>query len=608
MLVDIGQSGVAYVDDPAVNDSFPGYLNWATTESENPQPPRIYVHTNDGILHVVDPLNGNEERAILPPPVLMPSRLATIKSRLMSSGKSSGKLAWIDVQDPESTSSDDIVAKRSNPVYLLDGSLQKKRVSNAAGTAWTTYLLAGLGRGGSGMYVLDVDKHDEPKLQWYRERFSGEVAKMSATQSAPTYTVPLATELDRYFLKLGFNSPKPAFGITGSVNPVALSNIVVLAGGSQNNINLAENGNEGAVLLVLDAKTGDVLKGFDIKNLNRDSGISGNNSDSSGPTPRMGMMVSEPSLYRSDIGGNYGSNIAGRIFAADNRGNIFTSALEKLQDGAVTPITPADWKLNTVATLQSASAADKNADSNYAIPYGILPALSNGRLWLAGGTSDLRVKISSAFPKGVIENKEQLIFAFRINSDLGSVGSEPVYNRSNLQVLSADAALSVFDPNHADTTKRGGWMIKLKPQSGNSSAEYVSAKPILSGGILYIATFIERKIITNSATICQYSARTVGDARLYAIDVNTGGAYWSEHKYTELNGAKITGLTLSSQGSRHRIVITYDKLQNDPLGFSHAVGEQHFEEMNSFVIDAAAGGGIPPLDPGQNIMDYWIKK
>jgi hypothetical protein len=94
MLADIGQSGITLASDPPEVDSLPGYKAWAKDLKDKhlTQPPMLYLQTNDGILHSVDPITGSEKSAILPPPVLLPSRLATLKTRVFEN-----RMEWIDV-------------------------------------------------------------------------------------------------------------------------------------------------------------------------------------------------------------------------------------------------------------------------------------------------------------------------------------------------------------------------------------------------------------------------------------------------------------------------------------------------------------------------------
>ncbi|MDR1916925.1 MAG: hypothetical protein LBQ58_10165 [Synergistaceae bacterium] len=581
VLAEVGQGGVAFVDDPTSGDPLPGYAEWASKSV--PQDPVIYMQTNDGILHAVNPVTGDEQLAIVPPPVLVPSRMAALKTRRLSNGY----LQWIDVKGPESAKSHDITAPRSRPLFLLDGALQKRRFSDSDGSNWRTYLLADLGRGGSGLYMLDVDDHDNPKLMWYRERVEKSLLEMSPSDNVPT----VAQSPDPHFMKLGFNPPRAAMGVTGEPNN--MRNIIVMAGGAQNNVDMTRNGDEGAVLLILDPKTGNLIKGFDTGEVL--SGIGEN--DSPGVTaPNMGMMVSEPTLTRS-VNNKY---ITGQIYAADNRGNIFNVALEEDSgSGALKPLPVQSWKLRTVATLQEGLSAAASSNFSFSIPHGIATYMSGRDIWLAGGTADVRVRTDGDAQKdGVLRNSAQMVFSFNTQ-----IGQSAVFTRNDLKELRPKTASDALMP--ADDKR--GWYFKLVGDELANSIEYTAAKPVIVNGILFVGTFIPQKINWSSQEICAAGTRMYGDSRLYAVNVRTGGQYWPGGKYAVLSGAKITGLALSRMGKKQRLVVTYDKLSDKDVSFS-APDATHMEDLNSFVLDAPPGGGVGNLRDNQNVIQYWLLK
>jgi hypothetical protein len=388
-----------------------------------------------------------------------------------------------------------------------------------------------------------------------------------------------------------------------------MRNIIAMAGGAQYTLNPADNGKDGAVLLILNPQTGELIKGFDSNDLAGSLKIGGNYT---GTAPYMGMLVSEPTFQRSYASSVYSRNMAGHIYTADNRGNIFHVGLEqKGSDDEIVPISPGAWKIETLATLQLQASASSST-ANYAIPFGVLPYKYGSDTWLAGGTSNLFARKEGVDDSGRIENEKQMIFSFQ------TVPGEQtsVRTRDNLQALSSteDESSPVYAP---DSHK--GWMIPLELEKISGGrveyyAEYVSAKPILSGGILFIPTFIARGFtnaeLNDPDLFCAGNTRTRGDARLYTLNVIDGMRYArfrysnTNRKYIEIKNAKITGLSTSFGGSKSRGVVTIDKLgavtTDDDLD---RLVENENDAM--YVFDLPSGGGVN-MEPGQNFIKYWL--
>jgi Tfp pilus tip-associated adhesin PilY1 len=595
MLAEMGQGGIAFIDDPAPSQSLPGYYEWAN--GITPGSPDIYLQTNDGVLHIVNPSTGVEETAIVPPPVLIPSRLATMKTR-----RTDGGLRWLDVNGPESTNKQDILASRSVSVYTLDGALQKRAFSDPDGRNWRLQLLAGLGRGGSGLYMLDISDRDNPKLMWYKERIGGNLLEMTASDKMPSVAASPGTE----FMKLGFNSPRAAMGVTGSSS--SMRNFIAMTGGMQNSVDLSKNGDEGAALLMLDPADGSLIKGFGAADVENWDHVG---SKTAGPAPAMGMMVSEPTLLKTGGSDVYGSYLTGAVYAADNRGTIFRVALENKTADVVTSLSPENWNIRAVATLHPdpKNSNPAAASACYAIPFGVQLAARGDYVWLSGGTTDLRGRISETYPAGVLNNTSQMIFAFRTERY-----KNDFHRESELKALNAESD-DALNPDDLNKAGKNGWKIPLRASSSGWGAEYVSARPLVSDGVLYIATFREnRSPAGSSKQLCETKGgtRIDGESRVYVLDIESGGPIWAteeDKKYIRLEHAKITGITLSAQGKKSYVFLTYDKMSGGdvPLDLSGFKGKSiHLEEANSIVFPKI-GGGVKNLKEGQNVVQYWLK-
>jgi Tfp pilus tip-associated adhesin PilY1 len=596
MLSDMGQSGVVFAGGPKPVDSLPGYLKWANDMANIAPPPMLYAQTNDGVLHAVNPSTGDETMAILPPPTLIPSRLATLKTSVFQ-----GHLRWIDVTEPEGKGK-----LRSNAIYALDGPLQAHRFDmNGDGTGWGTFLLGTTGRAGNGLYMTDITRNDAPEFMWYREKIGGQLAMMDANQRGPIFedSSSLAAPLIPY-MKLGFNAPKPAMGVTGQLTPLQdTRNIIVAPGGIMTDADLGKNGGEGAVLLIIDPESGGVIRAFDSDSLAKESAAWRVGGGTTGRAPYMGMMTSEPTLYRSDIN----SYLTGKIFAADNRGNIFCVPLEEdAGNNGVVPIPVSGWKAKTIATLQK-KASSGASDAAYSIPHGIASARDSGDIWLAGGTADVVTKVNGNLPDGALANESQMIFAFRTNE-----AQQGTLTRDDLKELSPRDASAL-----AQSDNKEGWYMPLAVEAQGKFREYVSAKPEIINGRLFIATFIQRAANPDEMDICNAVRTLYGDSRLYALDVKTGAAnLWVNQKdgrrtkYAPLAGVKLTGITRANIGGKDSLLLTVDSLsgQFDPT----KTGQTNIKAVTgagSLVeVELPASGGNVDMDEGESVILYWLAK
>jgi hypothetical protein len=608
ILADFGQSSMAVVDKPtAPAESLPGFKAWAEREAVRNDRATLYAQTNDGILHVVDLEDGSEKKRILLPPVLLPTRLATMKT--ISEGN--GKLSWINVtaQDGKDGS------KRSIAGFTLDGPLQVRRLKNASqGADWGTYLLGTLGRGGNGLYMLDVSRYDDPKLMWYYEKYEDQLISMPPGSVAPKYETASPTAPSGYF-KLGYNSPKPAMGVVMTPGKDAdgyqnMINFISMPGGVQPDPLLSENGKEGAVLLMLDPKDGSVLRAFDSASVEKNSLAGGGET---GAAPYMGMIVSEPALCSSARNDSKLDRYAtGRIYVADNRGNIFAALLEGAdRKGGTSPANPSDWKLRTVATLQKNLSEAKISQHNYSIPHGVVLNKSGSTVWVAGGTSDVSIKKKFPGDTGILSNNLQMIFSFKTND----ARMEPLA-RGDLHQIDRTSPDSVMPPDGK------GWFIPLEVNR-HDFAEYVSAKPTLVNGILFVPTFTMTKLdIKEADDLCKTSTKGVdGFSRLYALDIENGGAkLWTsgvsdkKAKYIQIDGIKLTGLTNVKGNKRGdgkaTLLATFENLSGGGLNDMGQENANFVKGLNAIEVTPPAGKGNinDNLNPGQTMPLYWIIK
>jgi hypothetical protein len=380
----------------------------------------------------------------------------------------------------------------------------------------------------------------------------------------------------------------------------------VLAGGVQTDLNPLDNGGEGAAILVLDPKDGKVLRAFGGDSLENSSKFG---SGVRGASPHMGMIISEPTLFRTlDKASSYAQYITGKAYAADNRGNIFAVFFEEpMADSQVNRLSPDKWKIRMVATLQSSLASVASSVSNYAVPYGVALEKDEDSIWVAGGTSDVTTRKENANDPGVLSNDLQMIFAFKTSD-----GQNTPLSRNDLQSLGKL-------PGSVMTRDGNGWYIPLdKP--GLNFAEYVSTKPLLVNGTLFVSTFTTTKFdLTGVDDLCAASNRRVdGYSRIYALSARDGSAnLWNSNdtykkKYIQIDGVRITGLT-SVNGIRNddgssTILASFDGMEGGVLPKLDQKNANYVNGFSAIEIKTLPGKTRTDLSPGQSTIIYWLKK
>lgn len=601
MLSDFGRSGSIVVGPPSTTPTnLPGYNAWAISTSMIKRETRVYAHSNEGILHVLDPLSDNssqiEQLAIVPPPVMQPYRLAHTKFFIEeeSIGSTNMKARW---REPGDANTPD--RARSVPSYILEGPLVMRDFALSGPSSWSTYVYGMLGKAGNGLYALNVTQPDDPKFLWYRETqyvntsngLSPVLISMKAGDSAPTYDLKSGPQFivgngsasgvfspvnaqDYPFYQLGYNSPAAVAGVSALPNisdpNLAFKNFLVLGGGMQEKKDLDNNGYVGAAIYIIDPSTiqntdaGTLVFNGRAENFYSGDGKRWIAGDSNvGANPRMGMINSRPYLVRS------ANNrwLTGKIYTADNRGNIFEIEIEG-QDSEDTPLytlAPANWRLRTIASLRMES--EKGADDNHSMPHGVLVAGTSQNygayVWIAGATANATTKgYDGDENSALIKNKGQYVFAVRASSAHGSArtGGRGTVFRDEMKQLAYDYSSNPSDYHDPSLSTGRGWYIKLKDEQAYSGyrEEYATVRPALLGNTVFFGTFTPKEGI-----IADCAGMVDGYSSLFALDLATGLPSWGidnpllKNRHIEIQGVKITGLTQSKQGQTETLFVTY---------------------------------------------------
>jgi outer membrane protein assembly factor BamB len=585
----------------------------------------IYFQTNRGVLHCLDYETGQELWAFIPPHIL---RRVWQQRFLEIPGGGSTPIAG----DGSST-------MFSRPLVLLDGPLvAMDRIDDADAPSVSdlkTYLIGASGWGGAGIYVMDITLPENPILGTGAKPFflwAVDNARYGAAEpngigdsTTPDPTVHFwgnAAHSDFQFagrLGLTLHAPIPWNGAKYVVSEGSIPagtrrhhSGFLLPGG----MGLWGRGdkNQGKALLV----NNNFEAGSALFNLNAKTHIYAPPNlkiPINEKNYKLGMFISPMYVLDSDKDG-----LDDEYFAADSDGNIVVGNL--LQGNQHDP-TYTDVRFSLKNFFQLRTIVDSftpgvAAGQPIAIPNGFAMGGkgmgANRDRWLFGGSANL------VGPDGVeVSNGQQYIFALRLNRlDLTPFTdpSESVttgalarlkYMKTTPSILPLWGGEEMGSQNGVPPDARG-WRLMLRPKVVHptipTDAEYVTAAPFLYNGSLFVATFTPRTWQPGDQERCL----DIGDAKLYALDPQTGASKWKsgqEQAYV-LSNIKIMGIS----GSRGHLFLGVKALKPGALSsFS-----QH-EELSNFIthvdgsvveiVTPKGGDTQPNLEPIVPHLQYW---
>ncbi|WP_396587321.1 pilus assembly protein [Bermanella sp. R86510] len=161
--VDPGESRY-YIGDPLHSE--PVVVTYGGTDAKPDS--TIYFGTNEGFIHAINTETGEEEFAF------MPRDLHGIQDTLYQDNTPAGSRPY-GMDGPISTWMYDL--NSNNVIYTPSGSLE---------TGEHAYLYAGMRRGGSNYYALDVTNRDSPKMLFTIEGGQGDFERLGQTWSEMT--------------------------------------------------------------------------------------------------------------------------------------------------------------------------------------------------------------------------------------------------------------------------------------------------------------------------------------------------------------------------------------------------------------------------------------
>ncbi len=115
------------------------YVTWATAAARLNRAPIVYVGANDGMLHAFNANSGAEVFAFVPNAVMKGGRMAQLASPLYEHQ------------------------------FYVDGETTAAEIYDTTTSSWRTVLVGTLGRGGPGIFALDVTNPSTPSLLWEKD-------------------------------------------------------------------------------------------------------------------------------------------------------------------------------------------------------------------------------------------------------------------------------------------------------------------------------------------------------------------------------------------------------------------------------------------------------
>lgn len=451
ILGDIVHSNLSY-KGPLVNYGYKKlpsnegaeYASFLRTKRESRQ--ALFVGSNDGMLHALDTRDGSEFFSFLPNEVF--PKLTKISDKKYGCDEE----ACIPHE------------------YLVDG---VSSVGDAYfDSSWHTVLVGTLGKGGKGIYALDItspDSFTSDDILW----------EMSATQSANSASV--------YSQYMGYSHPAP------SIVRMKNGKWAALIGNGYKSIS------NQAVLFIIDIETGELIKAI--------------NTGVGSETVKNGL--STPTAVDTD-----GDYIADRIYAGDLLGNLWSFDVSDVNPEPNNP--DIGWTLShgpiPLFRACESSSCDPSQVITAAPQVGKNP---QGGLMVYFGTGKYFDVDDNMF-----EGASPAINTFYGIHDNGSpVAKTTLVQQSILKELSVSNDLNsrVTSANSVDFTTHHGWTMDLvSPEGQRERGERVISQALLREGRLIFTTMTPPQndcVLSGKSWLMEFNA--LDGSRLQVIPFDT---------------------------------------------------------------------------------------
>ncbi len=542
VLADMEHSGLCLVGSPEGSYTDDGYLSFKKKWENRDK--TIYIQSNGGMLHAFDPDTGVERWSFVPPNALSAYRLASLRFVVSRLGDS-------DNYRIDSYSSGNM----SLPLYLLDGPIAVGDVRKPSGE-YATVLVGFLGRGGAGMFAMDITDPLVPRFLWAIEN----VFDVNNNSEKKLYWIEKdgGDQVGCYLNVVGKNE-SPLFNLLGftitgapSLGHVKTDGgeraVLVLSGG----VGTKKDGKIGKAIYVVDALTGEIVHSFL------------RSSDQNGLDSDLGAVLSPAVAYSTGMR----DRIIEGFFASDSEGSILNGKTKGL------------WALDKIWSLSCPYSREGIQFSSLVNPLPLGVGLIKNDVWILGGTSSL-----SLLGKGDFKNDINVIF---------SLNSDSIKKSSGFRDFNNDGVGIVRQDDNNRSHGELGWFMPLSKVTADRGTEYCTTSPLLSHGALFIATY--------QRAIQEDKCSTDGFAHLYVMDIRTGKGLLNRDGKKRLTfaGLKIAGISIAGDS----ILLSIKKMK--PFKKPDDAGDIQIAEKGDLIKIDLNDLNLPDLPGSQTPKSiYW---
>ncbi len=459
LLGDIINAEPVVIRAPARRYFDSGYAAFKIAQKDRTK--MVVQGANDGMVHVFNATTGAENWAYVPNLLIQmddPTNSGTSVLNMLSRQTYAHRM-FVDATP-----------------YAGDVDFGNTDGASATTPDWRTLLVGGLGKGGRGVYALDMTN---PSV-------SGE----SGAAANVLWEFPNATTDATVKANTGY-----VFGRPLIVKTKAKGWVVLVASGYNNGTGTDNSGGDGhGYLFVLNARTGELISAIDT--------TVGSTATPSG--------ISHLSAFVVDADYN---NTVSHVYGGDLLGNVWRFDLSHLTDYT-------QWGVKRLAIVKDGSSGGANtqpvtteprlATVNIGGAYKRFVYVATGRYL---GDTDVPISASETLPG----SQKQTIYAL-VDDLTNPSGIDPVIAdnlRGSLQgqAFTRTATTATVTTTAVDYTTKKGWYIDLA-DTGTTPSERVNTNPALVSGALILTAN------TPSSDACLPG----GSSWLYVLDYTTGGA------------------------------------------------------------------------------------